>query len=76
VTVGDKATLPGLDRKLVQLSYGLSGKIPDGLLVRVSSIDGNEKNAHHLQERFIRELLGVVNPKARAQLAGRFGTAS
>jgi EpsI family protein len=76
VTVGDKATLPGLDRKLAQLSYGLAGKIPDGMLVRVSSIDSDEKQAHQLQERFIKDMLGVLNPQARAQLAGRFATAS
>ena len=76
VTVGDKATLPGLQRKLAQLSYGLAGQIPDGMLVRVSSIDIDERGAHQLHERFVRDMLGVLNPQARAQLAGRFATAS
>jgi EpsI family protein len=76
ITVGDKATLPGIERKLAQLSYGLAGKIPDGMLVRVSSIDLDERGAHMLQERFIKEMLGVLNPQARAHLAGRFATAS
>lgn len=76
VTVGDKATLPGFQRKLAQISYGLAGKIPDGMLVRVSSIDADEQGAHQLQERFIKDMLGVLNPQARAQLAGRFATAS
>ena len=76
ITVGDKATLPGIDRKIAQLSYGLAGKIPDGMLVRISSIDLDEKAAHRLQERFIREMLAELNPKARAQLAGRFATTS
>jgi EpsI family protein len=76
ITVGDKATLPGINRKLAQLSYGLAGKIPDGMLVRVSSIDLDERGAHHLQERFIKDMLGVLNPQARAQLAGRFATTS
>ena len=39
VTVGDKAVLPGFDQKLQQLRYGLTGNVPDGMLVRISSID-------------------------------------
>jgi EpsI family protein len=76
ITVGDKATLPGIDRKIAQISYGLAGKIPDGMLVRVSSIDPDEQGAHQLQERFIKDMLGILNPQARAQLAGRFATTS
>lgn len=73
VTVGDKATLPGLDRKLSQLSYGFTGKIPDGMLVRVSSISAENTTAYELQERFIRDMLQNMDPKNRARIAGRFG---
>jgi EpsI family protein len=73
VTVGDKATLPGLDRKLNQLSYGLTGKIPDGMLVRVSSISPENQSAYELQERFIRDMLVNMDPKHRVRIAGRFG---
>ena len=73
VTVGDKATLPGLKRKLSQLAYGLSGKVPDGMLVRVSSIDANSDNAYRLQEKFIRDMLLGMRPQERARVAGKFG---
>jgi EpsI family protein len=73
ITVGDKATLPGIKRKMAQLGYGLTGKIPDGMLVRVSSISSDERGAHELQERFIKQMLGVLDPQSRAQVAGRFG---
>lgn len=73
ITVGDKATLPGLSRKLAQLAYGLTGKVPDGMLVRVSSIDQDEKNAHRLQDDFIKEMLSVMNPQDRVRVAGTFG---
>lgn len=73
VTVGDKATLPGIQRKLNQLAYGLSGTIPDGMLVRVSSIDTNTGNAYQLQETFIRDLLQAMPVEERARVAGRFG---
>jgi len=73
VTVGDKATLPGIQRKLNQLAYGLTGTVPDGMLVRVSSIDSNSHHAYQLQEAFIRDLLQAMPMQDRARVAGRFG---
>jgi len=73
VTVGDKATLPGIKRKLNQLAYGLTGTVPDGMLVRVSSIDNDSANAYKLQEAFIQDLLQAMPIQDRARVAGRFG---
>ncbi|HZV97478.1 MAG TPA: EpsI family protein [Methylophilaceae bacterium] len=73
VTVGDKASLPGLDRKLNQLAYGLTGRIPDGMLVRVSSINSDSDSAYRLQEKFIRDMLVGMNPRDRVRVAGTFG---
>lgn len=73
VTIGDKATLPGLSRKLNQLAYGLTGTVPDGMLVRVSSIDPDSSTAYALQEQFIRDMLLGMSPPDRARVAGKFG---
>jgi EpsI family protein len=73
VTVGDKATLPGVERKLSQLAYGLTGKIPDGMLVRVSSISAQNESAYRLQEKFIKDMLQSMDTKDRLRVAGRFG---
>ena len=73
VTVGDKAVLPGLDQKLQQLRYGLTGNVPDGILVRISSIDNDNNNAYQLQTIFIQDLLFAVNVKERVRLIGTFG---
>lgn len=73
VTVGDKAVLPGFDQKLQQLRYGLTGSVPDGILVRVSSIDSDRENAYQLQATFIRDLLSTVDDKGRIRLIGTFG---
>lgn len=73
VTVGNKAVLSGLDQKLQQLSYGLTGNIPDGMLVRVSSIDNNNDSAYQLQTAFVRDLLLAVNVKERVRLIGALG---
>jgi exosortase B len=63
--VGDIAVLPGLGRKLAQLRYGLSGKIPDGILVRVSSLGRYTDKELLKQADFIVALTGAV-----PQLAG------
>lgn len=70
VTVGERATRPGLERKLVQLRYGLAGQIPDGVLVRVSSLDRRAGHAFAVQQRFIAALVAGLPPAARARLAG------
>ena len=70
VTIGAHATRSGIEQKLRRLAYGLSGEIPDGMLVRVSSIAMNEADAWHQQDRFLAELLGSMRPADRARLIG------
>ena len=73
IRVGDKAVvLKGLQQKWAQMRYGLTGKVPEGMLVRVSSIDPDERNAYRAQDDFIRSLLDVLNKEDRARLAGSF----
>lgn len=74
VTVGNKAVLPGFDQKLQQLRYGLTGNIPDGILVRISSIDNSNDVAYRLQAIFIQDLLLAVNENERVRLIGTFQT--
>jgi EpsI family protein len=70
VTLDESATLPGLGRKLRQMQYGVRGQIPDGMLVRVSSISGAEGAAFALQERFIDALYAAVPGEVRARYFG------
>jgi EpsI family protein len=71
VTIGNEATLVGLRQKLAQLRYGLTGRIPDGMLIRVSSIDMNEATAYSLQEEFLRVLLRSMSGADRERVTGR-----
>lgn len=73
ITVGDQATLPGFGRKLTQIAYGLTGKVPDGMLVRVSSIAADTAQAYEIQDAFLNDMLHATSPQARLKLAGRFG---
>ncbi|WP_297325047.1 exosortase-associated protein EpsI, B-type [Nitrosomonas sp.] len=74
VTIGNKAVLPGFDQKLQQLRYGLTGSVPDGMLVRISSISRDEDSAYRLQTTFIQNLLSIIGTRERIRLIGAFET--
>jgi EpsI family protein len=67
---GDKAVVGGYQRKLVELSYGLAGLVPDGLLFRVSSIGQDSPAQFDAQAAFVRDMLAALSPRARLQLSG------
>jgi EpsI family protein len=73
ITVGDKAIKSSIERKLQRLAYGLSGKIPDGMLVRVSTIEADEHTAYRRQDRFVAELLDALAAADRVRLLGAAG---
>jgi len=70
VTIGDKAVMSGIDQKMQRFMYGLSGRIPDGMLVRVSSIEADEAGAYQVQDRFVRQMLAALKPRDRSRLLG------
>lgn len=70
MTVGSQATLPGLERKLAQIRQALSGTVPDGMLVRVSSIDDRPEVAYAVHDRFVIGLLSALSEADRVRLAG------
>jgi EpsI family protein len=70
VKIGDRAVMSGLDQKYQRFLYGLSGKIPDGMLVRVSTIEADESNAYRVQDRFVNQMLDALTPRDRARLLG------
>lgn len=75
-TVGDAVTVSGVTRKLNQLKYGLTGKIPDGLLFRISSIQADDSKAYQVQDAFARDLLEAMSPAARKRIIGTPGPTS
>jgi len=73
-TVGDTAVLSSSVRwKLDQLKYGLTGKIPDGLLFRISSIEADDAVAYRNQDEFARALLGALTPEGKKRIIGQAG---
>jgi len=71
ITVGDQATRAGFAQKLQLLAYGLSGKIPDGMLVRISTIDRDVPAAYRIQDAFSTALLAALTPQSRVRLLGQ-----
>jgi EpsI family protein len=61
--VGNDITTGVVDRQIIRLKYGLRGIIPDGALMRVSTIGLSEEASYKVQEQFIRDLLGAVAPQ-------------
>ena len=63
--VGHDVTTGVVDRQLIRLKYGLKGLIPDGALMRVSTIGLPREQAYEVQDAFIRELLAAIAPQNR-----------
>lgn len=74
ITIGNRATHPGMEQRMTQLRYGLTGMVADGMLVRVSTIDTDDRAGYAVQERFINAMLDALDPRARQRLIGAFGS--
>jgi len=70
VTLDEHATLPGLSRKLDQLRYGLKGQIPDGMLLRVSTVGLPQEQSFAVQQEFLEALYEAVSPPVRSRYFG------
>ena len=70
ITIGDQVVINSFKWKLTQLRYGLTGKVPDGLLFRVSSLGMDEAAAYSIQEAFVNSLLESIDKKSQGRLIG------
>ena len=69
-TMGNQVVLSRTERFLVQLKYALSGYIPDGFLVRISSLSSDPERAYVNQDRFIGDLISSVSKTTAKRLLG------
>jgi EpsI family protein len=58
--VGNDIATGVVDRQIIRLKYGLRGIIPDGALIRVSTIGLPQEASFKLQDQFIRDLLAAI----------------
>ena len=69
-TMGDRVVRGRVERLATQLREGFAGRIPDGMLVRVSSISPDPRSAYAAQQAFIGQLLAAMPTTDRERLAG------
>lgn len=68
--IGDHPYAGALNKKLAEIRYGLTGTIPDGMLVRVSSIDRDAVAAHAKQSEFALAMITALPDDSRSRFAG------
>lgn len=68
--VGDRITTGGINKKLTEMRYAMQGRIPDGMLVRVSSIDTTVDRAYAIQSQFAKQMVLAIAPDVRKRFAG------
>ncbi len=59
-----------LQKRLIDVRLGVKGRIADGLLVRVSSIDRDTTGAYAQQDAFVRALIDALDPGVRHRVIG------
>ncbi len=69
-TMGDRVVLGRLERLKVQLANGLAGRIPDGMLVRVSSLSTDPPAAFAAQESFMSAIVAAIPASESARFIG------
>ena len=74
LTVAGRPAHSAIEQRIAELRALLAGRLPDGVLVRVSSIDPDATVAYRLHDDFIGQLLAAVSPADRARLAGVAGS--
>ncbi len=72
IVVGGVAVATDLGFKLQQFKFSLDGKIPDGLLFRVSSHGQDAKAEYQKQKRFVNDLINNVDLETRKILLGEY----
>lgn len=71
VVLGDQVTRGGVDKKLKEMRYSLLEQtMPDGMLVRFSSIDRDATKAHQIQAEFASAMVSAIAPENRARFSG------
>lgn len=71
IAVGDTVVRGAWEQNLARIRYGLTGTVPDGMLVRVSSISRNDASAYQLHDQFVSDMLQAMRPEDAARLLGR-----
>lgn len=75
IKVGDRLAQGWVEQKYAVVLEGLSGRVSDGLIFRVSSIEDDAKKAFSDHDVFVAELLQTFKPKDKAFFIGASSSA-
>lgn len=71
MVIGEQVVTTGTEQRLAELRYGLRGLVPDGLLVRISTIDRDAGRAYAVQADFAADLTSAIDLSWRPRFVGR-----
>ena len=69
-TMGDRVVLGRAERLRVQLEHGFAGRIPDGMLVRVSNLSTDPARAYAAHAAFVAAIVAAVPSTDAARFVG------
>ncbi len=70
VMMGDMSVRGNWEQHFARLKYGLTGEIPYGMVIRVSTISANESRSYRIEEQFVLDMLNAVPLEYRKVLTG------
>jgi EpsI family protein len=70
VMIGNSAVRGRFEQFFARLKYGLTGKIPYGILIRVSTISAGELQSHRTEDLFVLDMLRAMPMEYRRILTG------
>jgi EpsI family protein len=68
--IGNDVVSGVVERQILKVTYGLHGLIPDGTLIRISTVGMSEDSSFALQTRFVPEFIASLDPVARSLIVG------
>lgn len=68
--VGDEVLIDGLQQALARYKYGLTGVVPDGVLIRISNISDSAEQSYRLHQEFAGALVQNLPKDAKLFLLG------
>jgi EpsI family protein len=70
LTLGETVAATRTERKLRQMEYGLRGLVPDGMLVRVSTIDRDAARSYAVQRQFLEDMARALPAQSINRILG------
>jgi EpsI family protein len=69
-TMGDRVVLGRVERLRVQLANGFAGRVPDGMLVRISNLSGDVRGSYAAHEAFLAAWMAALQPADVTRFVG------